>query len=104
MKITIYLNRTYKNSCNLVSFNIDARNFSITKNNDEKNVFTINGITYVDEKNIVNSMEILVRGYSSSIEFNKLNIYSTNIEYKKEDSKTFIDVINGIKLIESEVK
>lgn len=102
MRIKIFLNRTYKNSCNLISFNIDARNFNIIKNNNEKNVFTIDNTTYVDEKCIINSMELLIRGYTSSIEFNNLNVYSTNIEYKKEYSKTFIDVINRIKLIESE--
>ena len=81
MKIKMYLNRTYKNSCNLIMFSIKAENFRIIKNNENKDVITINNITYVDDKNLINSIEFMQNGYMSSIEFKNLKIKGTNIIY-----------------------
>lgn len=104
MEIKIYLNRTHKNSCNLISFNINARNFNIIKNNNEKNVITINNITYVDDKDLINSIEFLHNGYMSSIEFNNLKIKGTEIPYSEDFKKRkyFFQVIKELKRIEEE--
>ena len=59
MKIKFYLNRTYLHSANLITLELDARSFKVNKNNEGKNYITINGITYVDEDNVINSIEFL---------------------------------------------
>lgn len=104
MKIRMYLNRTHKNSCNLIMFNIKAENFRIMKNNENKNVITINNITYVDDKDLINSIEFLHNGYMSSIEFNNLKIKGTNISYSEDfkKGKYFFQVIEELKRIEEE--
>lgn len=84
MEIKIYLNRTYSHSANLITLELDARSFRVNKNNEGKNYITIDGITYVDEDNIINSIEFLHRGYISSIELSSTSIYTASIEYTKK--------------------
>ena len=104
MEIKIYLNRTHKNSCNLIMFYIKAKNFRIIKNNEGKNVITINNITYVDTKDLINSIEFMHNGYMNSIEFNNLKIKGTNIAYSEDfrKEKYFFQVIEKMKKIEKE--
>lgn len=100
MRIKIYLNRTYLHSANLITLELDAKNFRINKNNEDKNYITINGVTYVDENNVINSIEFLHYGYISSIELNNTNIYTTSIEYtKKLYFNSFTDCIKFIKAL-----
>lgn len=98
MKIKIYLNRTYLYSANLITLELDARSFRVNKNNEGKNYITIDGITYVDEDNIINSIEFLHYGHISSIELNNTNIYTTSIEYTKK--LYFKDFTSCVKFIE----
>lgn len=104
MKIRMYLNRTYKNSCNLIEFNIKADKFRIIKNNENKNVFIINNISYVDNKELINSIEFMYYGYKNSIEFNNLKIKGTNTCYSEDFKKGryFFQVIEELKKIEEE--
>lgn len=104
MKIKMYLNRTHKNSCNLIMFSIKAENFRIMKNNENKNVITINNITYVDNKDLINSIEFMQNGYISSIEFNNLKIKGTDIPYSEDfkRGKYFFQVIKELRRIERE--
>lgn len=100
MRTKIFLNRTYIHSANLITLELDARNFRINKNNEGKNYITINGITYVDEDNIINSIEFLHYGYISSIELNNTSIYTTSIEYtKKLYFKDFSSCVKFIKTL-----
>lgn len=99
MKIKICLNRTYLYSANLITLELDARSFRINKNNEGKNYITMDGITYVDENNIINSIEFLHYGYISSIELNNTSIYTTSIEYTKK--LYFKDFSSCIKFIKS---
>lgn len=100
MKIKIYLNRTYSHSANLITLELDVKNFRINKNNEGKNYITIDGSTYVDEDNIINSIEFLHYGYTSSIELSNTSIYTASIEYtKKLYFKNFISCIKFIKTL-----
>lgn len=99
MRIKIYLNRTYLHTANLITLELDARSFRVNKNNEEKNYITIDGITYVDENNIINSIEFLHYGYISSIELNNTNIYTTSIEYTK--NLCFKDFASCVKFIKT---
>lgn len=84
MKIKIYLNRTYLHSANLITLKLDVKSFRVSKNNEGKNYITIDGITYVDENNVINSIEFLHYGYVSSIELSDTSIYTASIEYTKK--------------------
>ena len=100
MRIKIYCNRTYLHSANLITLELDVRNFRINKNNEGENYITIDGITYVDAKNIINSIEFLHYGYTSSIELNNTSIYTTSIEYtKKLYFKDFSSCVKFIKTL-----
>ena len=79
---------------------LNTKNFRINKNNEGKNYITIDGITYVDEKDVINSIEFLHYGYNSSIELNKTSIYTTQIEYtKKLYFKDFSSCVKFIKTL-----
>lgn len=100
MKIKIFLNRSFLHTANLITLELDSKNFRINKNNAGENYITIDGITYVDAKNIINSIEFLHYGYISSIELNKTNIYTTSIEYtKKLYFKDFSSCVKFIKTL-----
>ena len=99
MRIKIHLNRTYLHSANLITLELDVRNFRINKNDEGKNYITIDGITYVDENNIINSIEFLHYGYISSIELSSISIYTASIEYTKK--LYFKDFSSCIKFIKS---
>ena len=100
MKIKIYLNRTYLHTANLISVELDAKNFKINKNNENKNYITIDGITYIDENNVINSIEFLHRGYISSIELSSTSIYTASIEYtKKLHFNNFASCVKFIKTL-----
>ena len=100
MKIKIFLNRTFAHSANLITLELDVKNFRINKNNEGKNYITIDGVTYVDEYDLINSIEFLHYGYISSIELKKSNIYTTSIEYtKKLYFKDFSSCVKFIKTL-----
>lgn len=100
MKIKIYLNRIYSHSANLIALELDAKQFKINKNNESKNYITIDGVTYVDENNVINSIEFLHYGYISSIELNNTSIYTASIEYtKKLYFKDFTSCVKFIKTL-----
>lgn len=100
MRIKIYLNRVYLHSANLITLELDARNFRINKNNEGKNYITIDGITYVDGNNVINSIEFLHYGYISSVELSSTSIYTTSIEYtKKLYFKDFASCVKFIKAL-----
>ena len=94
------MNRTYAHGANLITLELNTKNFRINKNNEGKNYITIDGITYVDEKDVINSIEFLHYGYNSSIELNKTSIYTTQIEYtKKLYFKDFSSCVKFIKTL-----
>ena len=100
MKIKIFLNRVYLHSANIIMLEIDAKKISIDKNNWGKSYITIDGTTFVDNNNIINSIEMLVRGYNSKIATNNNNgIYTAKIEYTKK--LYFNDFTSCIKFIEN---
>ena len=99
MKIKIFLNRVYLNSANMIMLEVDAKRFSIDKNNEGKTYLTIDGVTFVDEKNIINSIEVMNYGYTSKIGVNNnIGIYTAKIEYtKKLYFKDFTSCVRFIK-------
>ena len=100
MKIKMFLNRTYAKSANMISLELDARSFRINKNSEGKNYITIDGTTYVDEEDVINSIEFLHYDYTSSIELSNTNIYTTSIEYtKKLYFKDFSSCVKFIKTL-----
>lgn len=100
MRIKIFLNRSFLHTANLITLELDVKNFRINKNNAGENYITIDGIAYVDEKNIINSIEFLHYGYISSIELNKTSICTTSIEYtKKLYFKDFSSCVKFIKTL-----
>lgn len=100
MKIKIFLNRNFLHTANLITLELDIKNFRINKNNEGKNYITIDGITYVDKDNIINSIEFLHCGYTSSIELSNTDIYTTSIEYtKKLYFKDFSSCVKFIKTL-----
>lgn len=100
MRIKIFLNRSFLHTANLITLELDVKNFRINKNNAGENYITIDGMTYVDEKNIINSIEFLHYGYISSIELNKTSICTTSIEYtKKLYFKDFSSCVKFIKTL-----
>lgn len=103
MKIKIFLNRVYLHSANMIMLEVDARGFSIDKNNEGKTYITIDGVTFVDEKNIINSIEFLHYGYNSKIGVNNnIGIYTAKIEYsKKIYFKDFTSCAKFIKELEN---
>lgn len=103
MKIKIFLNRVYLHSANMIMLEVDAKRFSIDKNNEGKTYITIDGVTFVDEKNIINSIEFLHYGYTSKIAINNnAGIYTAKIEYtKKIYFKDFASCAKFIKELEN---
>ena len=103
MKIKIFLNKVYLHSANMIMLEVDAKRFSIDKNNEGKTYITIDGITYVDNNNIVNSIEFMNYGYTSKIAINNnAGIYTAKIEYtKKLYFKDFSSCVNFIKKLEN---
>ena len=103
MRIKIFLNKVYLHSANMIMLEVDAKRFSIDKNNEGKTYITIDGVTYVDNNNIVNSIEFLHYGYSSKIAINNnAGIYTAKIEYtKKLYFKDFTSCIKFIKELEN---
>lgn len=104
MRIKIYLNRTYKHTCNLISYDVNVINFRIMKTKENKNTFIIDNIEYVDNKDLINSIEFIAGGYNNSIEFNISHIKGTDIEYPEDSKKNkcFTQVIGELKNLESE--
>ena len=103
MKIKIFLNRVYLHSANMIMLEVDAKRFSIDKNNEGKTYITIDGVTFVDEKNIINSIEFLHYGYNSKIAINNnAEIYTAKIKYtKKLYFKDFASCVKFIKELEN---
>ena len=103
MRIKIFLNRVYLHSANMIMLEADAKRFSIDKNNKGKTYITIDEITFVDEKNIINSIEFLHYGYTSKIAINNnAGIYTAKIEYtKKLYFKDFSSCVKFIKELEN---
>lgn len=103
MKIKIFLNRVYLHSANMIMLEVDAKRFSIDKNNEGKTYITIDGVTFIDNDNIVNSIEFLHYGYNSKIGVNNnIGIYTAKIEYiKKLYFKDFASCVKFIKELEN---
>ena len=103
MKTKIFLNKVYLHSANMIMLEVDAKRFSIDKNNEGKSYITIDGITYVDDNNIINSIEFLNYGYTSKIGVNNnIGIYTAKIEYtKKLYFKDFASCAKFIKELEN---
>ena len=103
MRIKIFLNKVYLHSANMITLEVDAKRFSIDKNNEGKSYITIDGITYVDDNNIINSIEFLNYGYTSKIGVNNnIGIYTAKIEYtKKLYFKDFSSCVKFIKELEN---
>lgn len=103
MKIKIFLNRVYLHSANMIMLELDAKRFSIDKNNENKTYLTIDGITFVDNDNIINSIEFMNYGYISKIGVNNnIGIYTAKIEYiKKLYFKDFAGCVKFIKELEN---
>lgn len=103
MKINIFLNRVYLHSANMIMLEVDAKRFSIDKNNEGKTYITIDGVTFIDNDNIVNSIEFLHYGYISKIAINNnAGIYTAKIEYtKKLYFKDFASCVKFIKKLEN---
>ena len=103
MRIKIFLNKVYLHSANMITLEVDAKRFSIDKNNEGKTYITIDGITFVDNDNMINSLEFMNYGYTSKIAINNNNkIKTTKIEYtKKLYFKDFASWIKFIKELEN---
>lgn len=103
MKIKIFLNRVYLHSANMITLEVDVRGFSIDKNNEGKTYITIDGVTFIDNDNIINSIEFLHYGYTSKIAINNnAGIYTAKIEYtKKLYFKDFTSCVKFIKKLEN---
>ena len=103
MRIKIFLNRVYLHSANMIMLEVDAKRFSIDKNNEGKTYITIDGTTFVDNDNIINSIEFLHYGYNSKIAINNnAKIYTAKIEYtKKLYFKDFSSCVKFIKELEN---
>ena len=85
MKIKIYLNKTFKNSANLINFEINASYFNISKNKENKTILVIDNIEFVDNFDLLNSLEFISRGYTSIIDLKtKNNIHSSILEFTKK--------------------
>lgn len=103
MKIKMFLNKVYLHSANIIMLEVDAKKFSIDKNNEKKSYITIDGITFVDNKSVINSIEFLHYGHNSKIAINNNSeIYTTKIEYtKKLYFKDFASCVKFIKKLEN---
>lgn len=103
MKIKIFLNRVYLHSANMIMLEVDIKKFSIDKNNKGKSYITIDGMTFVDNDNIINSIEFINYGYTSKIGVNNnIGIYTAKIEYtKKLYFKDFASCVKFIKELEN---
>ena len=103
MKIKIFLNKVYLHSANMIMLEADVKRFSIDKNNEGKTYITIDGATFVDEKDVINSIEFLHYGYNSKIAINNnAGIYTAKIEYtKKLYFKDFSSCVKFIKKLEN---
>lgn len=103
MKIKIFLNRVYLHSANMIMLEVDAKRFSIDKNNEGKTYITIDGVTFLDNDNMINSVEFMNYGYTSKIAINNnIGIYTAKIEYtKKLYFKDFAGCVNFIKKLEN---
>lgn len=92
MKIKIFLNKTYKNTCNLISIDIKCHYFKILNNN-----LLIDNIG-VCNLDIINSIEFIVNGYKNTIEFENKKIFTSELIY------TNILEINDIYCIDEKIK
>ena len=103
MRIKIFLNKVYLHSANMIMLEVDAKRFSIDKNNESKTYITIDGITFVDNDNMINSLEFVNYGYTSKIAINNnAGIYTAKIEYtKKLYFKDFSSCVKFIKELEN---
>lgn len=103
MKMKIFLNRVYLHSANMIMLEVDVKRFSIDKNNEGKTYLTIDGITFVDNDNMINSIEFMNYGYNSKIAINNnAGIYTAKIEYtKKLYFKDFASCVKFIKELEN---
>ena len=103
MRIKIFLNKVYLHSANMIMLEVDAKRFSIDKNNEGKTYITIDGVTFADEKDVINSIEFLHYGYNSKIAINNnIGIYTAKIEYtKKLYFKNFASCVKFIKELEN---
>lgn len=97
MKITLYLNKTYKHSCNLISIDINCKNFNLLSYKDNTKILLIDNIGVYT--NFINSIDFFVNNYKNTIEVNNNgNICSTNLEYKEKIIINDVENLNNFLL------
>ena len=83
MKITIYLNKTYKNTSNLISIDVKCKNFNLLSYKDNAKILLINNIGVLT--NFINSIDFFVNNYKNTIEVNNDGfLFSSNLEYNEK--------------------
>ena len=95
MELKIFLNKTYKNTCNLISIDINCKYFNIISNKEKKQLLIDNlGVL----TNNINSIEFLHYGYKNIIEiYSNTSIFTSEKEYtKKLKAKNVFELNNMI--------
>lgn len=94
MNLTIYLNKVYKNSCDLISIDISCKYFNIISNKEKKQLLIDN--LEVSTNNI-NSIEFLHYGYKNIIEiYYNTSIFTSEKEYTKKLKAKNVFELNNI--------
>lgn len=82
MKLKIYLNKTFKNSCNAISINVLCSYFNILQFKDKKELI-IDGVV-ITNSNTINKIEFIIAGYKNSVDLNITTpVVSTCKEYEQ---------------------
>lgn len=94
MELRIFLNKTYKNTCNLISIDIECKYFNIISNKEKKQLLIDNlGVL----TNNINSIEFLHYGYKNIIQlYSNTNIFTSEKEYTKKLKAKNVFELNNI--------
>lgn len=94
MELKIYLNKTYKNTCNLISIDINCKYFNIISNKEKKQLLIDNLGVFT---NNINSIEFLHNGYKNIIEiYSNATIFTSEKEYTKNLKAKNVFELNNI--------
>ena len=94
MELKIFLNKTYKNSANLISIKIKCKYFYLMSNGKNKVLMIDNLGIY---SNFINSIEFFINGYKNVVDLNaSAPLYSTNLEYMGELKAKNAEELNSI--------
>lgn len=94
MNITIYLNKTYKNTCNLISVDIKCKYFNIISNKEKKQLL-IDNLEVLT--NNIHSIEFLHYGYKNIIEiYSNTSVFTSEKEYTKKLKAKNVFELNNI--------